>query len=387
MRILFVSPSFSPAFGYGGPIVSSAAICRGLSELGCSVKVLTTDAAGGGRRLNRVEIGSHDDDQVHVIRCTKVFGEDFSLEFYWRLLQEVAHADLVIMNSVFSVQVPATVAVCRLKGLPLLWFPRGSLQIEKDKLSITKRWWLSALSKSLPREVHLQFTSADESHASAWAFTRVSRSVVPNGVDIPPARQRRRLCGDLRLVFIGRLHPIKAVPLILSSMAAVMTRCGRRIELVLIGEGDRSYELELRRVASDLGVYDAVNFVGPIYESEVKLSILDSCDLGVLVSERENFGNAGAEILAAGLPLLVTENLPWKGVADQGCGFVVPRSVDGISDALCRMTRDDLCRRGARGRKWVEAEFSWKRTSELLYARIQFMERRNRICEKRGNVT
>ena len=49
MRVLHVVPSFYPAVGYGGPIYSVLKLCLGLTELGCEVKVVTTDANGNSR--------------------------------------------------------------------------------------------------------------------------------------------------------------------------------------------------------------------------------------------------------------------------------------------------------------------------------------------------
>src|ERR1700732_4173 len=46
MKVLHVVPSFHPAYFYGGPIRSTFELCRNLGELGCEVRVLTTDANG-----------------------------------------------------------------------------------------------------------------------------------------------------------------------------------------------------------------------------------------------------------------------------------------------------------------------------------------------------
>ena len=46
MKVLHVVPSFHPANSYGGPIRSTFEVCRNVVELGCEVRVLTTDANG-----------------------------------------------------------------------------------------------------------------------------------------------------------------------------------------------------------------------------------------------------------------------------------------------------------------------------------------------------
>src|SRR5690242_3503877 len=46
LKVLHVTPSFYPAFAYGGPTYSAYALCRSLARQGSEVRVLTTDANG-----------------------------------------------------------------------------------------------------------------------------------------------------------------------------------------------------------------------------------------------------------------------------------------------------------------------------------------------------
>ena len=47
LRILFVLPAYYPALRYGGSVVSPWLLSKGLVEIGCQVRVLTTDANYG----------------------------------------------------------------------------------------------------------------------------------------------------------------------------------------------------------------------------------------------------------------------------------------------------------------------------------------------------
>src|SRR2546430_17285453 len=49
MNVLHVAPAFYPALVYGGPMRSIYDLCRALVDAGDTVRVLTTDANGGGR--------------------------------------------------------------------------------------------------------------------------------------------------------------------------------------------------------------------------------------------------------------------------------------------------------------------------------------------------
>lgn len=120
---------------------------------------------------------------------------------------------------------------------------------------------------------------------------------------------------------------------------------------------------------------ELIEFTGAIHDAESRIKILDNCDAGVLVSERENFGNAVAEIMAAGLPVVVTDNLPWTEVAKRGCGFVVRRSAEDLAAVLGNLRREDLRPMGARARAWMAEEFSWDTRGAEIMASLQ------RLCK------
>jgi hypothetical protein len=53
MRILFVSPSFYPAFHYGGPIFINRSFCEAMAQQeNVHVEVLTNDSNGPGQRID-----------------------------------------------------------------------------------------------------------------------------------------------------------------------------------------------------------------------------------------------------------------------------------------------------------------------------------------------
>ncbi len=91
--------------------------------------------------------------------------------------------------------------------------------------------------------------------------------------------------------------------------------------------------------------------------------------LFLLPSHNENFGLVIAEALAHGVPALVTDTTPWRGLNIEGRGWCVPWSEYG--DALVAATAEDsrrLRERGRRAREWVLREFSWDKSARDLVA-------------------
>ena len=89
--------------------------------------------------------------------------------------------------------------------------------------------------------------------------------------------------------------------------------------------------------------------------------------LFLLPSHSENFGQAVAEALAAGVPALVTDTLPWRELDSVGAGRCVAWADYGAAlDTLLAPPAAELAARGAAGRSWVLANFSWASSARRL---------------------
>ena len=100
MKILHVSPSFFPTTAYGGTIRSSYGLCHGLRELGCTVRVLTTDSDGIGRNLDVANDRDVDVNGLQVRYCRKLFRNSVSLDLLRVIGEYIAWADVVHLLAV-----------------------------------------------------------------------------------------------------------------------------------------------------------------------------------------------------------------------------------------------------------------------------------------------
>src|SRR3982751_4570382 len=128
MKILFVSPSFYPAFHYGGPTFINRSLCDAVGRIdGLDVQVLTTDANGPQRVDLPVAQANHCESYA-ITYCRRTFRPDIALGLLWRLPSMVRGADVVHLNGVYSFTTIPTLALCRLIGKPLVWSAMGALQ-------------------------------------------------------------------------------------------------------------------------------------------------------------------------------------------------------------------------------------------------------------------
>ena len=185
---------------------------------------------------------------------------------------------------------------------------------------------------------------------------------IPHGVDLPTlpsSRARQR-----QAVFMGRLHPVKQVDMLLRAWA-LLKPAGWRF--MIAGCGDPTYEQHLHDLAQQLSVTDSVQFVGLVQGSD-KANLLASSQLFLQPSLQENFGLAVAEAMAHGLPVLTTQAMPWEEVVAARCGWSVPAHLHAIQAALAEalaLPSEELLAMGTRARE-LAASYSWKKSTQQL---------------------
>lgn len=127
----------------------------------------------------------------------------------------------------------------------------------------------------------------------------------------------------IRLLFIGRLHPVKSIPTIFNAMAH-LKKLGIDVQLDLAGTGDTAYEQLLRQKINQHQIHQQIIWHGHVSEDQ-KNALYQNADLFVLPSLHENFGLAAAEAMSAGLPVIVSDQVGLApDVVEFGAGFVIP---------------------------------------------------------------
>jgi glycosyltransferase involved in cell wall biosynthesis len=185
------------------------------------------------------------------------------------------------------------------------------------------------------------------------------------------------------VLFLGRLHPVKGIPLLLRAWAKIEQN-HRDFCLDIVGPSEASYKLELINLARRLGL-ERVRFHGPVYGDE-KLARLKAASVFALPSETENFAITVIESLAAGTPVLASQNTPWSGLKQYGCGDWVEASSDAFASALGRimsLTDEERRRMGKAGQVWVERSFAWSVIGSKMVQSYQRVTRAQRESSRK----
>lgn len=358
LRIAHVTGSFSPATYHGGPIASLHGLCRALSSTGTEVRVLTTNANGPAR----IEVPLDEEvplDGMVVRYVHTITDRPFAPALLRRLPALVRWADVVHITGVYEHHtVPALVA-CRALERPVVWSPRGSLQRwERADHARAKTIWNAACRVVMPSRCTIHVTAKPEADASRARMPGVEIVTVPNGTDIPPdPPSAPPPCAEgdtFRLLFMGRLDPIKALDRLLDACC----RLDGPWRLDVAGNGADNYTSTLKRQVAALGLDDQVTFLGHVSGRD-KAKLITNAHALVLPSFSENFGMVIVEALACGRPVIASTGTPWAGLQHHNCGLWVDNSVDSLAAAIQSLRRRDLTEMGRRGRAWVERDYTW----------------------------
>ena len=117
------------------------------------------------------------------------------------------------------------------------------------------------------------------------------------------------------VLFLGRLHPVKGLDLLLEVWGRVAYDFPDW-HLVVAGPDEDGYRRSLTALADRFRISHRVSFVGPV-DGESKSSLLKRCDFLVLPSHMESFGLVVLEALSYGRPAMVSKAAPglnWKAV-------------------------------------------------------------------------
>jgi glycosyltransferase involved in cell wall biosynthesis len=163
-------------------------------------------------------------------------------------------------------------------------------------------------------------------------------------------------------LYVGRLKRYKGVETAIRAVG-LARRGGSPVELAIAGQGDDRPRLE--RLTAELGLTDAVRFLGFVSEDE-KRTLLRRSWATVFPSPKEGWGITNVEAAACGTPAVASDSPGLReSVRHEETGLLVPGDDPAaLADALQRLARDSalVARLGRGGRAFAES-LSWERAA------------------------
>lgn len=371
MRVLMVSPDFSPTTG--GIQTYAAELARRLAG-SCEDFALLVPAAHGRRAIDpgwvvRHKLGREVLPASAILDVARL-GPRFDVAFH--VSWHTAPSSLVCRGAGWAGRVFVAA-----HGLELIDEPSpGRLRLHLAARSI-RRSVLARADGLLPVSRY----TADLLVRAGADPQRIR--VVHNGVDPEvfhpmdpgPARRRLNVEGRKVLFTVARLVPRKGIDTVLEAMPEILAAVPEAVYLVA---GDGPDADRLAGLVRARGLADRVRFVGRCSDEEL-LGLYAACDVFVMPARQEGrsvegFGIVFLEASACERPVIGARSggVP-EAIRDGETGLLVPPSdPSALAAAVVRILEDPALARklGAGGRALAVGEASWDAVARRLQGAI-----------------
>jgi teichuronic acid biosynthesis glycosyltransferase TuaC len=267
---------------------------------------------------------------------------------------------------ILSSWLPDGLAACKLGGLlgiPTISIADGS---DVNQLSHSYLGWGYACRCLNSESSTVIFVSiALKEKANSLGLNGGTNAVLYNGADIHLFQTTSTKPDDtvFTILSVGRLVPVKGYQILLTAFARLYKQLNQLATLILVGEGP--LRGALAQQATDLGIFDAVEFVGAV-KHEKTVSYYQRAHVFCLPSFSEGSPTVIIEAMACGIPIVASDVGGVGEIVSPETGILVP---PGNPELLCEALLQ------AKGRIWngdairqeVENHYEWGRwTEEML---------------------
>ncbi len=346
MRILHVIRTLHPR--WGGPVETVRSLTSISRQAGIMAEVLCLDSP-------HAEWLASWETPVHAIGPAYggVYGYSRNLDKW--LEANIRSFDVLVVEGIWMYFSSAVRNAAVRNKVPYYLFTHGMLgpwfkrryPIKHVKKAI---YWRLIEHRVLRDAATVFFTTEQERDLAQNAFRpyQCKQAVVQLGIakqfftggdrsrqDVPqPGSQS--LTARPYILFLGRIHEVKGVDLIILALSRLHERYSTHIRIVIAGPGDPRMIKKLHTLAARLGVAELISWVGPVY-GETKWALMEKADALILPSHQESYGVGVVEALACGTPVLISDKVNiWQEVDRARAGLVEPDTVEGTVRLLER---------------------------------------------------
>lgn len=318
-KILVFIDWFYPAFKAGGPIRSVFNIIDSLSDQLDFYVVTSAYDLGESTTLPNVELNKwQEKNKYSIIYLTS---DHQNLKVFREIIGKV-NPDKVYFNSLFSINFTLLPMLLIKNKSNIILAPRGMLGLEALKIkSFKKKLFIKGFGASgMFSKIIWHASSKLEEQEIKYSFGKSSNVVVAQNIASTttkrPIETITKVRGELNLVFFSRINEKKNLNFAVEVLASMNTT---KIRLDIYGPKE------------DLGYYDSimevvksenlnVHYGGVLTPKDLPFKLWEYHYL-LFPTKHENYGHVIAESLCASLPIIISENTPWRNLSKYNVGY------------------------------------------------------------------
>lgn len=328
-RILVFVSYYLPGYKSGGPLQSIANLVDHLGDEFTFCIVTSDRDTGDTRPYPGIRPGTW--QPVGKAQVCYLSPELQRLRPIARLLRNTPH-DVLYLNSFLDPRFTTLPLLARRLGLaprrPAVLAPRGEFSAGALALKARKKRVFMAASRAMSLHSGLTWQASTEHEAAdirrdmgpVAQDIRVASNLVRRSCAARPSHTPRRHGAALRVVFLSRISPKKNLLFALKVLSQV------RVPVVFSIYGpkeDGGYWWRCEAAIKALPPHVRADYRGPVDPAQV-IPGLSRHDLFFLPTLGENFGHVIFEALATGLPVLISDQTPWKDLEKNKAGWSLP---------------------------------------------------------------
>lgn len=331
MKILTSVAHYLPGYKSGGPIRTIANLVDKLGDE-FELKIITADRDSGDEDPYP-NIKMADWNSVGKAEVFYMPPKRYSLRDLKILLCSTEY-DILYLNSFLSPHFTIKPLLLRRLRLipdrPLIVAPRGEFSPGALGLKSLKKRAYIALAKALGLyngSIWQASSEHEEADIRHWFGTEVRVMIAP---DLPPVinavDKTKAVKGKtkryLKIIFLSRISRMKN----LDGALEMLKGLKGEIQFNIYGPmEDKSYWAKCQKIISSLPGNIEVKYCGSVAHDDVAV-VMREHELFFLPTLGENFGHVILEAFCAGLPVLISDQTPWRGLEDKGVGWDLPLS-------------------------------------------------------------
>ncbi len=230
--------------------------------------------------------------------------------------------------------------------------------LEQKKLK-KKAAWFFYQKKILNNCDYIHATSDDEKKHLLELGIKTPIKTIPHGVIIKSTKIiKKKNKSKKEALFFSRIHEKKGILELLNSWSII--RPPDWILKIYGPVSDLNYMKKIKEKISKLSLENSVFIFDPVFEYDQKEKIFLNSDCFLLPSKSENFGMSIVEALSHGVPVLTTEETPWKILKEINGGKIIKFSQENLTLSLKEITSmkdEELVKMGERGKEMLKNNY------------------------------
>lgn len=331
LKILFPTGSIYPS-QEGGPSNTVHWITKGLVKKGITTIICST--ARGIKPQHNIRINRWMENNNSKILYQNSFIHYLPFTLLIKTISKIRDVDIVHLTNIFyplswSIAIITTIFY---PNKPIVWSARGEL----DPSALVYSKWkkiplLFVIRRLLKKRIIFHSTCIEETNYIRNNFGYKTKIVcIPNYMLLP---KLIKIYKQPYLLFLGRIHPKKALENLLKAIANSTRIISSNFSLKVAGDFNNEYGDSLMKWVSEHKLNHKIEFLGHI-EGKDKQTIIAAARCLVMPSHTENFGNVVIEALAQSTPVIASKGTPWEILQQKKAGFWVDNNPESLGKAI-----------------------------------------------------